>query len=254
MSASYPTKVFLAMKSGNLCAFKDCHKFLTSDGNNSNPAVIGEAAHIYGESPGTTTKPASARYRSDMTDEQRNHYENLIYLCPTCHTKIDKQEVDYPAEFLFSLKKDHESWVAEQLDQMMSEVSFAELEVAAKALASGKHSSNGDSFEVIPPEEKINKNGLSDTVRSDIAMGLSKSYEVERFLANMATNVDEEFPERLKSGFRERYLELKKSSSGDELFTSMLEFAQAGQRGFRQQAAGLAILSHLFHLCEVFEK
>lgn len=254
MSASYPTKIFLAMKSGNVCAFKDCRKALTSDGVNSNPAVIGEAAHIYGESPGTKTKPASARYRSDMTDEQRNHYDNLIYLCPYCHTKIDKQEADYSAEFLFSIKEEHESWVSEQLDQGMSEVSFAELEIAAKALASGKHSSNGDGFEVIPPEEKINKNGLSDTVRSDIAMGLSKSHEVERFLANMATNVDEEFPERLKSGFKTKYLELKETLSGDELFMSMLEFAQAGQKGFRQQAAGLAILSHLFHLCEVFEK
>lgn len=254
MSASYPTKVFLAMKSGNVCAFKDCHKALTSDGENSNPALIGEAAHIYGESPGTNTKPASARYRADMTDEQRNHYDNLIYLCPYCHTRIDKQEKDHPAESLFALKEEHESWVAEQLDQGMSEISFAELEIAAKALASGKHSSNGDSFDVIPPEEKINKNGLSDTVRSDIAMGLSKSHEVERFLANMATNVDEEFPERLKSGFREQYLELKQTLSGDELFASMLEFSQAGQKSFRQQAAGLAILSHLFHLCEVFEK
>ncbi|MAQ98923.1 MAG: HNH endonuclease [Oceanospirillaceae bacterium] len=254
MSASYPTRVFLAFKSGGRCAFKDCQKVLTSDGVNSNPAIIGEAAHIYGESPGTKTKPASARYRTDMTDAQRNHYNNLIYLCPTCHTKIDKQEKDYPAELLFALKAEHESWVAEQLDLGMSEVSFAELEVAAKALASGKHSSNGDSFEVIPPEEKINKNGLSDTVRSDIAMGLSKSHEVERFLANMATNVDEDFPERLKSGFKEKYLELKTTLSGDELFASMLEFAQAGQKDFRQQAAGLAILSHLFHLCEVFEK
>lgn len=254
MSATYPTKIVLAMKSGNICAFKDCRKALTADGLNSNSAVIGEAAHIYGESPGTKTKPASARYRADMTDAERNHYDNLIYLCPTCHTKIDKQEKDYLAYDLFALKAEHESWVAEQLDQGMSEVSFAELEIASKALASGKHSSNGDSFEVIPPEEKINKNGLSDTVRSDIAMGLSKSHEVERFLANMATNVDEEFPERLKSGFREKYLELKTTLSGDELFASMLEFAQAGQKGFRQQAAGLAILSHLFHLCEVFEK
>jgi len=254
MSVNYPTKIFLAMKSGNVCAFKGCHKALTSDGVKSNPAIIGEAAHIYGESPGTKTKPASARYRQDMTDEQRNHYNNLIYLCPSCHIKIDKQEADYSAELLLSLKNEHEAWVSEQLDQSMSEVTFAELEVAAKALASGKHSSNGDGFDVIPPEEKINKNGLSDTVRSDIAMGLSKSHEVERFLANMATNVDEDFPERLKGGFRNKYLELKETLSGDELFMTMLEFAQAGQKGFRQQAAGLAILSHLFHLCEVFEK
>lgn len=79
MSATYPTKVFLAMRSGNVCAFKNCRKALTSDGVSSNPAVIGEAAHIYGESPGTKTKPASARYRADMTDDERNHYNNLIY-------------------------------------------------------------------------------------------------------------------------------------------------------------------------------
>ena len=254
MGASAKTKVTLALKSGNRCAFRECRQVLTSDGEKSDTAIVGEAAHIYGEKPGAKGKPASARYRSDMTDAQRNHYDNLIYLCPTCHTKIDKQEKDYPADLLFALKAEHESWVAEQLDQGMSEVSFAELEVAAKALASGKHSSNGDSFEVIPPPEKINKNKLSDAVRSDIAMGLSKSYEVERFLANMAKNVDDDFPERLKSGFKEKYLELKTTLSGDELFAAMLEFAQTGQKSFRQQAAGLAILSHLFHLCEVFEK
>jgi hypothetical protein len=217
MSASYPTKIFLAMKSGNLCAFRDCRKMLTSDGVNTDPAVIGEAAHIHGESPGTKTKPASARYLADMSDEQRNHYDNLIYLCPSCHTKIDKQEKDYPADFLFLQKKEHESWVAEQLDQGMTEVSFAELEVASKALASGKHSSYEDGFEVIPPEEKIKKNRLSDSNRSDIAMGMSKSHEVARFLANMAKNVDEEFPERLKSGFKKKYIELKETLSGDEL-------------------------------------
>jgi len=253
MSVNYSTKLFLAMRSGNMCAFKDCRKPLTSDGNTSKPAVIGEAAHIYGEHSGTKTKPASARYRANMTDEERNHYNNLIYLCPTCHTKIDKQEMDYPAEFLFALKQEHETWVSEQLDQGLSTVAFAELEIAANALATGKHSNNTD-FQIISPEEKINKNGLSNTSRSYISMGLSRSHEVERFLVNMATNVDEEYPERLKSGFRTKYLELKKIHSGDDLFMSMLEFSQAGQRSFKQQAAGLAILSHLFHLCEVFEK
>lgn len=252
MSASYPTKLFLAMKSGNLCAFNECRKPLTAEGITSNPAVIGEAAHIYGESPGTKTKQASARYRPDMTTEERNHYDNLIYLCPTCHTKIDKQEDDYPADFLFELKREHEGWVADQLDQGMSEVTFAELEVAAKALASGTHSSNGD-LQVIPPEEKIAKNGLTDVSRSYISMGLSRSNEVSRFIAKMA-QLDDEYPERLKSGFRHKYLELKASNSGDDLFMAMLEFAQAGQKDFKQQAAGLAILSHLFHLCEVFEK
>ena len=67
--------------------------------------MIGEAAHIYGEHAGTKAKKASARYRDDMTDAERDHYDNLIYLCPTCHTKIDKQENEYPANLLFEIKK-----------------------------------------------------------------------------------------------------------------------------------------------------
>lgn len=252
MSASYPTKVFLAMRSGNLCAFPDCRKELTADGDESDPAVVGEAAHIYGEHPGTDKKPPSARYRADMEDEERNHYDNLIYLCPSCHTKIDKQEEDYPAKMLFDLKENHESWVRSQLDQGMSEITFAELEIAAKAIASGAHASPSD-LAVIPPDAKIRKNGLTEKSRSYISMGLSQSSEVERFITNM-THLDGEYPERLKSGFQSEYDDLRQDLSGDSLFMGMLAFAQKGSNNFKQQAASLAILSHLFHLCDVFEK
>ncbi len=252
MSASYPTKIYLAMKSGNKCAMKDCHASLTSEGRKASPVVVGEAAHIYGENSGTNTKPPSARYKSDMTDEERNHYNNLIYLCPTCHTKIDKQESDYPAELLFEIKSKHEMWVLKQLDENMSNVTFAELEIAAKAISSGKYTGNGD-FYVITPEEKIKKNGLTSEIHALIATGLSRSSEVNEYLVK-ASYLDEKFPVRLKDGFKEKYLELKNVMSGDELFMAMFEFSQAGQSDFKQQAASLAILSHLFHLCEVFEK
>ncbi len=252
MSASYPTKVMLAMKSGNKCALTDCRKDLMSEGESAEPAVIGEAAHIYGESAGTEKKKASARYRADMTDDERNHLDNLIYLCPNCHTKIDKQEADYPAKLLFEAKKNHDNWVASQLDEKMSEVTFAELDVAAKAISSGKHYINGD-LSVIPPEEKIEKNSLSIEIAALIATGLSRSSEVTKYLSEMA-KLDADFPERLASGFRDKYLEFKQELSGDQLFMALLDFAQKGQKDFKQKAASLAILSHLFHICEVFEK
>lgn len=44
MGVSYPTKIFLSMKSGNVCAFKECRKALTPDGVKSNPAIISEAS------------------------------------------------------------------------------------------------------------------------------------------------------------------------------------------------------------------
>lgn len=246
MSASYPTKILLAMRSGDRCARPECRINLTSDGIEADTVVIGEAAHIYGE------KNTAARYKAEMTDDERNHYNNLIYLCPNCHTKIDKQISDYPAEQLFNIKAGHEAWVSDRLDESMSEVTFAELEIAAKAIATGQHFVNGD-FHVITPEEKIQKNGLTQEVKALISTGLSRSSEVGDYLVK-ASQLDSNFPERLKEGFKKKYSELSQSLSGDALFMAMFEFAKSGQQDFKQQAASLAILTHLFHLCEVFEK
>jgi len=215
MSVSASTKILLAMRSGERCALPECRINLTSDGVESNTVVIGEAAHIYGQ------KEGSARYKNEMTDDSRDHYDNLMYLCPTCHTKIDKQISDYPAEKLIEIKKSHEAWVSERLDESMSEVSFAELEIAAKAIASGQHFVNED-FHVITPEEKIQKNGLTQEVRALISTGLSRSSEVSDFLAK-ASQLDAKFPERLKDGFKEKYSELRQSLSGDTLFMAMFE-------------------------------
>ncbi len=252
MSASYPTKLILAMKSGNRCAMTGCQKKLVADGQKADPALIGEAAHIYGENPGTSKKAASARYKENMTDEERNHYDNLIYLCPSCHTLIDKQEADYPAEKLFDLKKTHENWVNEQLDKSMSEVTFTELEIAAKAIASGKHSSHG-TLEILTPDAKIKKNGLGPESKSFITMGLSRSSEVSIFLSEMS-KLDPDFPQRLQKGFKDKYLTLKQNFHGDELFLSMLDFAQKNLDSFKLKAAGLSLMTHLFQLCEIFEK
>ncbi|WP_271183643.1 HNH endonuclease, partial [Novosphingobium resinovorum] len=40
-----------------------------------------------------------------------NSYENLILLCPTCHTRIDKAPNDFPVALLQKWKADHEAWV-----------------------------------------------------------------------------------------------------------------------------------------------
>ena len=42
--------------------------------------------------------------------------------------------------------------------------------------------------------------------------------------------------------------------SGDDLFYEMYEWAAGGGENLGRQAAGLCILSHLFILCDVFEK
>ena len=235
-------------KAAGRCAFSACRKLLTLEATSSGKArQLGKIAHIVAHSPAGPR--ADAAYPQDKFDT----YDNWILLCPTCHDTIDIQPENYPAENLLKIKQEHELWVEEQLDEGMSNVSFAELEVAAKVLATGKFSESVD-FHVIPPELKITKNNLTQMSRAYITMGLSRSLEVEKYFASMAQLADPDFPERLKDGFKQKYLELSKDSSGDELFLDMLEFATSGKSDFKLQAAGLAILTHLFHLCEIFEK
>ena len=73
--------------------------------------TLGEQAHIVGE------KTDAARGISSLTLEDRNSYHNLILLCPTHHTEIDKNEVDWPVEKLHFKKSEHELWVNETLSQ-----------------------------------------------------------------------------------------------------------------------------------------
>lgn len=249
MARKYPAadvKILYA-KAAGICAFPACRKVLILEGGpDDKDKQIGKIAHIVAHSPNGPR--ADAKFKKDKLDT----YENWILLCPTCHDVVDARESKYTVQELLNIKAEHEIWVSEQLDERMSEVSFAELEVAAKAIASGQHLGSTD-FHIITPEEKIQKNALTQAVRALILEGLSRSFEVSSYLTK-AAQLDEKFPDRLTAGFKDKYLELKNSFSGDALFWVLLEFAQAGKRDFKQQAASLAILSHLFHLCEIFEK
>ena len=66
---------------------------------NDDPVPIGEIAHIEG------LNPDSPRYNPNMTNKERNSYVNLIILCPTCHTKIDKDPNYYTVEKLKQIPK-----------------------------------------------------------------------------------------------------------------------------------------------------
>lgn len=98
-------------RAGNRCSFPKCPRELTIDSTAGDPSVVGEMAHIVGE------KPSASRGNSVMHLALRNTYTNLILLCPTHHTIIDKAEMvtDYPVEVLHEMKETHEAWVRERL-------------------------------------------------------------------------------------------------------------------------------------------
>lgn len=251
MGASYPTKLLLAFRSGDKCALPDCGRSLTPDGGQGDPINIGKAAHIAGENDG------AARYDPNMTDEDRDHYNNLIYLCGVCHDKIDDKsqgKEDYPTARLHDIKAAHEAKVREAMTEAFASVGFPELEEATQWIAQVPPNQTAQDFTLVAPEDKIKRNELGNASRTVITMGLSVAREVRAYVESVS-QTDGDFPERLKVGFLTEYFRLKKEGhTGDALFDLMCRFAQ---RGFQEQAkrsAGLAVLVYLFEACEVFEK
>ncbi|RXE56210.1 hypothetical protein ABH15_08660 [Methanoculleus taiwanensis] len=257
MSASYPTKLLLAYRSGDICALPGCGRRLTPDSKSGVPINVGEAAHIAGEHDGNGKSKISARYDPTMTDDERNHYNNLIYLCTNCHTIIDaipQGEIDYPVELLYAIKAEHETKVRQAMLDAFADVGFPELQEATQWATAILPSAVTRDYSLLKLDDKIKKNDLDAGARGIIAMGLGVASDVSRYIESVA-QTDVEFPERLKAGFLEEYWRLKKEGvSGGDLFELMCRFAQQGFHRQAERSAGLAVLVYLFEMCEVFEK
>ncbi|MCK1338284.1 hypothetical protein ABIB06_007375 [Bradyrhizobium sp. LB8.2] len=249
MGASYPTKILLAFRSGGICAFPGCAKPLVYTAIVGDDTAVGEAAHIAGE------KPAAARYDATMTDAQRDHVDNLIYMCEGDHTVIDKVPADWPTANLLALKATHEEKASAAIAEAFSDVAFPELQHAVAWVSSQPPATvSGPNFDLLPPEEKIKKNDLSNGSRHTIAAGLSSRTTVADFVA-AETQLDPDFPDKLKSGFLAEYFRLRhQGHKGNELFELMCAFSQRGLKSQGDRTAGLAVLIYLFEICDVFEK
>lgn len=88
--------------SANQCAKPNCHKKLVAEDKIS---IVSKICHIEAASK------KGPRYNSNMTDDERRSYENLILLCDEHHIIIDNKEneSEYPVELLKEWKKNHEN-------------------------------------------------------------------------------------------------------------------------------------------------
>jgi hypothetical protein len=95
-----------------VCSFSGCNEKLTVEQAESvAPYTLGEMAHIKGN------KPGSNRYDHSQSDLERDSYENLILLCPTHHSLIDKpeNEDEYSVKRLLEMKIEHEKYISNRL-------------------------------------------------------------------------------------------------------------------------------------------
>lgn len=99
---SVDTKILWG-RAGGRCSKPKCDEDLTSLVETGN-YLVGEMAHIIGN------KPTAARGTPDGGSDA---YDNLILLCPTHHTHIDKSpEGTYPVELLHEWKRSHEALIS----------------------------------------------------------------------------------------------------------------------------------------------
>ncbi len=99
---SIDTKILWG-RAGGRCSKPGCEEDLTSLVQSGN-YVVGEMAHVIG------SKPTAAR---GTPEGGADTYDNLILLCPTHHTHIDKApEGTYTVEMLHEWKKNHEAEIS----------------------------------------------------------------------------------------------------------------------------------------------
>jgi HNH endonuclease len=97
-------------RAANRCAFPNCRLELVMDASETDDeAFIGEECHIIAR------ELDGPRGDHTIPIETRNKYSNLILLCSTHHTLIDKQPNTYTIENLQDMKAAHEKWVRESL-------------------------------------------------------------------------------------------------------------------------------------------
>ena len=84
----------LYIKSGNQCAFPECHNVLVDEKGN----FVGEVCHIEAAMPG------GERFNPNMTNEERRSYDNLLLMCHHHHVVTDDVK-EYTVERLKKIKK-----------------------------------------------------------------------------------------------------------------------------------------------------
>jgi len=111
MAISPKNQKILWANAAGCCSFRNCGTRLTESNENNTFYLFGEMAHICGEKEGAN------RYNPYQSDKERDDYKNLILLCPTHHSVIDKieNEKEYDVELLHQMKASHEKSIANAL-------------------------------------------------------------------------------------------------------------------------------------------
>lgn len=111
MGLSVKTRKLLWGNAANMCSFPNCRKRLVIDKTlTDDVSIVGEECHIVAKSEN------GPRGKSEITQDERDKYDNLILLCNVHHKIIDDQINQYSVDVLKEMKFTHEKWVESTLN------------------------------------------------------------------------------------------------------------------------------------------
>lgn len=108
------TQQRLFSSSAGYCQNPSCHAPLFKE-NGTDVVHIAEQAHLFAANDDGPRPPGA------MSEAERGAFENIIVLCASCHTEIDKAEEHYPVELLREWKAAHQA----ALDKTFGAVALA---------------------------------------------------------------------------------------------------------------------------------
>lgn len=105
------TKEILAKRVGFLCSNPNCNKHTIGPNTNEEKVIsIGVAAHI------TAASVGGPRYNAEISEAERTHIKNGIWLCSSCSVLIDRDINGYPTELLLRWKAQAENKIRAALE------------------------------------------------------------------------------------------------------------------------------------------
>lgn len=146
------TKRLLLSRSGGYCGNPECNTDLFSFFETGEITNIEELAHIIGQSK------KGPRGDSTLKLTERDTYENIVLLCPTCHTRVDKFPKLYPEEQIKEWKKNHEDKI-----KALFHVPKFPSRIEASLAISKLQNENKMVFDTYGPNSKLAKNNPLET-------------------------------------------------------------------------------------------
>lgn len=224
------------MKSdGNCCMCKQ------KIGRYEENGFVGEFAHI------EDLQKATKRYNPDKSIDELNDESNIIILCPTCHTKIDKYSEDYPTEKLQQIKREYENNIKIAIEYANPDL-YSKFSKICKDL-SEKCNNAGiiERYNSIKVEEKISKNSLSE-IKDQIDMYMRYIPIFKEFLETLSQSERTELRHNIMSLYK---LEQCKDDCNVQKFTNLIRRV-VGNDFSNVFPAGIIICNY-FEECDVFE-